>query len=183
MLLAVVLDFVSIFDLCATANAQVGNIEIMHIALIEPEIPGNTGSIGRVCVGTGTSLHLIGKLGFSLDESYVRRAGLDYWKHVDLHRHADVDGLIAALPNCRLHFFTARHEMQPTPQRYDKIAYHHEDILVFGSETKGFTPEIRQRFGAHFVHVPTNGQIRSLNLANVVTAALYEALRQQDFPV
>lgn len=73
--------------------------------------------------------------------------------------------------------------MQPTPQRYDKIAYLPDDVLVFGSETKGFSVEIRQRFAAHFVHVPTNDQIRSLNLANVVTAALYEALRQQDFPL
>lgn len=148
----------------------------MHIVLYEPEIPGNTGSIGRVCVGTGTSLHLVGKLGFSLDERYVRRAGLDYWKHVDLHQHADLDALIAALPGSRLLCFSAHGGV-----RYDQLEYRADDALVFGGESRGFPPAVRDRLAEHMVYVPVNQMIRSLNLANVATLALYEALRQQGF--
>lgn len=148
----------------------------MHIALIEPEIPGNTGSIGRVCVGTETPLHLVGKLGFRIDEAAVRRAGLDYWPDVQLHQHADLDALIAALPGQRLWFFSAHGQL-----RYDKIAYQPTDVLVFGGESKGLSPQITQRFQQQLVYVPTTAAIRSLNLANCVTAVLYEALRQQGF--
>ncbi len=148
----------------------------MHIALVEPEIPGNTGSIGRVCVGTATPLHLVGKLGFSLDEKYVRRAGLDYWKDVDLHVHADFDALVQALPGAALHLYSAHAQ-----QRYDQVAYGPDDVLVFGCETKGLPLQLRQRFADRLRFVPTNGRIRSLNLANVATAVLFEALRQQNF--
>lgn len=148
----------------------------MHIVLHEPEIPGNTGSIGRVCVGTGTALHLVGKLGFSLDESYVRRAGLDYWKNVDLHLHADLDALIGALPGSRLLCFTAH-----GGTRYDRIEYRTDDALVFGSESRGFPQAVRDRLAEHMVYVPVNPMIRSLNLANVATLVLYEGLRQQGF--
>ena len=148
----------------------------MHLALIEPEIPGNTGSIGRVCVGTGTSLHLVGKLGFSLDEKYVRRAGLDYWKNVDLHQHTDFDALVAAMPGQRCLLFSTH-----GAQRYDQVAYRADDVLVFGGETRGFPQALHERFAGQLCYVPTNGAIRSLNLANVATAVLYEALRQQGF--
>ncbi|MBM4342266.1 MAG: tRNA (cytidine(34)-2'-O)-methyltransferase [Deltaproteobacteria bacterium] len=148
----------------------------MHIALVEPEIPGNTGSIGRVCVGTATTLHLVGRLGFSLDEKYVRRAGLDYWKDVDLRVHADFDALVRALPAAPLHLFSAHAAV-----RYDQVAYGPDDVLVFGCETKGLPLALRQRFADRLRYVPTNGRIRSLNLANVATAVLFEALRQQDF--
>lgn len=148
----------------------------MHMVLYEPEIPGNTGSIGRVCVGTGTSLHLVGKLGFSLDERYVRRAGLDYWRHVDLHQHADLDALIAALPGSRLLCFSAHGGV-----RYDQVAYRPDDALVFGGESRGFPEAVRQRLSDHMVYVPINPMIRSLNLANVATLVLYEGLRQQGF--
>ena len=149
----------------------------MHIALIEPEIPGNTGSIGRVCVGTNTTLHLVGKLGFSLDESYVRRAGLDYWPKVRLHQHADLAALQAALPGCTLRFFSAH-----GPIRYDRVAYGADDVLIFGGESKGLPAAIREQHSDSLVYLPTTGDIRSLNLANAVTAVVYEALRQQGFP-
>ncbi len=148
----------------------------MHIALIEPEIPGNTGSIGRVCVGTATPLHLVGKLGFAIDEAAVRRAGLDYWHKVQLHQHGDLDALIAALPNQRLWFFSAHGKT-----RYDQVQYRSDDVLVFGRESRGLPKDVLDRYAEHGVFVPTNGEIRSLNLANCVTAVLYEALRQQDF--
>ena len=148
----------------------------MHIALIEPEIPGNTGSIGRVCVGTGTPLHLVGKLGFSIDEAAVRRAGLDYWHKVQLHTHTDVDALLDSLPGQQAWFFSAH-----GTHRYDQVAYAPGDVLVFGGESRGLRPEVTARFADRLVYLPTNGDIRSLNLANCVTAVLFEALRQQGF--
>lgn len=149
---------------------------MIEIALIEPEIPGNTGSIGRVCVGTGLRLHLVGKLGFSLDERYVRRAGLDYWRHVDLRQHASWPEFRAAMVGRTLHFFSAHGQ-----HRYDQVRYGADDVLVFGGESRGFPPELRAELG-EMVYLPTNTQIRSLNLANAVTAVVYEALRQHDFP-
>ena len=148
----------------------------MDIAIIEPEIPGNTGSIGRVCVGTNTRLHLVGKLGFAIDEAAVRRAGLDYWHKVQLQQHADLPALIAALPQRRLWFFSAH-----GATRYDHVAYRPDDVLVFGRESCGLPKDVLERYAAQVAFVPTNGEIRSLNLANCVTAVLYEALRQQDF--
>ena len=148
----------------------------MDIALIEPEIPGNTGSIGRVRVGTDTPLHLVGKLGFAIDEAAVRRAGLDYWPKVRLRQHADLPALQAALPGQRLWFFSAH-----GATRYDQVTYRPDDVLVFGRESCGLPQEMLEHHAAQVVFLPTNGEIRSLNLANCVTAALYEALRQQDF--
>jgi len=149
----------------------------MHIALIEPEIPGNTGSIGRVCVGTDATLHLVGKLGFSLDERYVRRAGLDYWPKVRLQRHADLQALLDALPASTPRFFSAHGKI-----RYDRVAYGQDDILIFGGESRGLPQEIQQNYEDLLIYLPTTAHIRSLNLANAVTAVLYEALRQQGFP-
>ncbi len=149
----------------------------MDIALIEPEIPGNTGSIGRVCVGTGTRLHLVGQLGFSLDEKYVRRAGLDYWRHVQLQLHPDFSSFLQAMAGRTLHFYSAH-----GPTRYDRVRYGADDVLVFGGESRGFPQEIRDQFAGQMCYLPTTGAIRSLNLANAVTAVLYEAARQNDFP-
>lgn len=148
----------------------------MDIALIEPEIPGNTGSIGRVCVGTGTTLHLVGKLGFDISERAVRRAGLDYWKHVDLRVEPDFAAWEAQMAGRRLWLFSTR-----GTQRYDQVAYAPDDVLVFGRETRGLPDELLARHADRLVYLPTTDQIRSLNLANTVTAALYEALRQQNF--
>jgi tRNA (cytidine/uridine-2'-O-)-methyltransferase len=149
----------------------------MHIALIEPEIPGNTGSIGRVCVGTGTPLHLVGPLGFAIDEAAVRRAGLDYWHKVQLHRHHDHQALRAAMPGQRFWYFSAHGKL-----RYDEAAYGPDDVLVFGRESVGLAKDLLAAYPDDTVYLPTNREIRSLNLANCVTAVLYEALRQQGFP-
>ncbi len=148
----------------------------MDIALIEPEIPGNTGSIGRVCVGTGCGLHLVGTLGFDISERAVRRAGLDYWKDVDLHVQPDRDAWEASVAGRRLWLFSTQ-----GTQRYDQVAYEPDDVLVFGRETKGLPAELVARYPDRLVYLPTTDKIRSLNLANVVTAVVYEALRQQDF--
>lgn len=148
----------------------------MHIALLNPEIPGNTGSIGRLCVGTDTPLHLVGELGFSIDAAAVRRAGLDYWKHVALHRHADLDALLAATAGQRVFAFSKR-----GATRYDRVDWRADDVLFFGPESTGFSAETLGRFADRTVFIPTQPAIRSLNLATAASIALFEALRQQDF--
>ena len=148
----------------------------MEIALIEPEIPGNTGSIGRVCVGTGSRLHLVRPLGFDIDDRAVRRAGLDYWAQIDLHVHDNLEAFLAQVHGRRLHWFSVHGS-----NRYDRVSYAADDILVFGCETRGFPPTVRQQFADQMLHLPVLPTIRSLNLANAVTAILYEGLRQQGF--
>ena len=148
----------------------------MDIALIEPEIPGNTGSIGRVCVGTGCALHLVGKLGFDISERAVRRAGLDYWKDVDLVVAPDRHAWEASVAGRKLWLFSTQ-----GARRYDEVAYGPDDILVFGCETRGLPADVVARYPDQIVYLPMTNKIRSLNLANTVTAALYEALRQQEF--
>ena len=148
----------------------------MDIALIEPEIPGNTGSIGRLCVGTGTRLHLVGELGFDISEAAVRRAGLDYWRDVDLRVHTDTEAFLAAIAGRALHLFSAH-----GTTRYDRVAYHDDDVLIFGRESRGLPPEMHARFASRLRYVPLRPSIRSLNLANCATVVLYEALRQRGF--
>jgi tRNA (cytidine/uridine-2'-O-)-methyltransferase len=148
----------------------------VDIALIEPEIPGNTGSIGRVAVGTGCRLHLVGKLGFDISAAAVRRAGLDYWEDVQLQRHPTVEGFFEAMEGRRLWAYSSHGKL-----RYDTIGYQSDDVLVFGSESAGLRPEVRARLQDRLCYLPISPQIRSLNLANCVTAVVYEALRQQGF--
>ena len=151
----------------------------MEIALVEPEIPGNTGAIGRVCVGTNTPLHLIGELGFDISEKAVRRAGLDYWRDVQLSVHPEVKpwfDAVDAEPHRRVWLFTTRGTL-----RYDQVNYGEDDVLVFGGESKGLPQWLRDRYPEQLVYLPTLPAIRSLNLASTATTALYEALRQQGF--
>ena len=148
----------------------------MDIALIEPEIPGNTGSIGRLCVGTETGLHLVGRLGFDISDKAVRRAGLDYWKHVDLHVHPDVEQWFDVVAGRRLLMFSTHGTL-----RYDKVDYRPTDVLVFGCETRGLAPAVRARATGPLLRLPVTPMIRSLNLANAASIALFEALRQQGF--
>lgn len=148
----------------------------MEIALIEPEIPGNTGSIGRVAVGTGSRLHLVGKLGFDLSAAAVRRAGLDYWQDVDLVVHRTIDDFLAATAGRRLWAYSSHGTV-----RYDEVRYQPDDILVFGGESTGLPATLRERWRQQLCYLPISGQIRSLNLANAATVVLFEALRQQNF--
>ncbi len=147
----------------------------MHVVLVEPEIPQNTGSIGRLCVATDTRLHLVEPLGFVVDDKHVRRAGLDYWEHVDLVRHAGWDAFVAARPPGRLLLFAAR----PPGPSYTTIRFRDDDVLVFGRESTGLPASIREAH-AHAIHtIPImSPHVRSLNLANAVAIVLYEALRQ-----
>ena len=149
----------------------------MHLVLVEPEIPPNTGNVARTCVMTSTKLHLVEPLGFSLSDSAVRRSGLDYWQYLDLEIHSSFAELKQAYPENRFFFFTTR-----GTKYYHEITYRTDDFLVFGSETKGLSESILDQ-AEHVVRIPMANQIpRSLNLGNSVALVLYEALRQQGYP-
>ena len=147
---------------------------MFHIALYEPEIPSNTGNIGRLCVATGAILHLVGRTGFDLDDRSLKRAGLDYWSEVTLERHATLAEFENGRPVERLFCFSA-HATAP----YTRVAYRPGDVLLFGSETRGLPPEVLERHEDRTFLIPLpTGKVRSLNLANAVAIVLYEALRQ-----
>lgn len=141
----------------------------LHIALIHPEIPQNTGNIGRLCVGIEARLHLVHPLGFSLDEKAVRRSGIDHWRKVDLQEHDDVQAFLDWAEGRRLHTLTRHAEQSIGAARFER-----GDVLVFGRESTGLPPELRQ--GARCWRLPLTGPIRSLNLANAVAVAAYRAL-------
>jgi tRNA (cytidine/uridine-2'-O-)-methyltransferase len=147
---------------------------MFHVALWEPEIPPNTGNIARLCAATGAELHLIGRLGFRLDDRSLRRAGLDYWRHVTLRRHAGLDDFEAALAGTRLFCFSAH-----ASRLYTGAAFRAGDCLLFGGESRGLPPGVLERHAEHVLTIPMPaGHVRSLNLATAVGIALYEALRQ-----
>lgn len=146
----------------------------LHVALIEPEIPPNTGNIARLCGATFTTLHLVGKLGFRTDEAAVRRAGLDYWDDVEIRYHRNIETLYEALPACRFLYFTTKAE-----RLYTDWTYQPNDCLVFGRETRGLPEELLRANWDRCLTIPMpNPAIRSLNLATSVGIVLYEALRQ-----
>jgi len=145
----------------------------MRIALVEPEIPQNTGSVARLCAATETPLDLVGKLGFSLEDRYLKRAGLDYWPFVDLTVHASWAAFLAPRPPGRMLAFSSHGESS-----YTQIAYRADDTLVFGGETRGL-PEVLRAELAPLYRIPMSGTgVRSLNLANAVSIVLFEGLRQ-----
>jgi len=147
---------------------------LLHVALLEPEIPPNTGNIARLCVATGSTLHLIGRLGFQLDDRTLRRAGLDYWPDVQLRRHATLADFEAALAGAPLYCFTAR-----TGRPYTQAAYQDGDVLLFGSESHGLPAGLLAQHAERTLVIPMpTGKVRSLNLATAVGIVLYEALRQ-----
>ncbi len=149
----------------------------MHVVLVNPLIPQNTGSISRLCAGTNSDLHLVGQLGFSLDDKLLKRAGLDYWPGVRLHIHRDFDALLAQYPPRPMALFSS-HATRP----YSEFVATDDAWLVFGQETKGLPPELRTRFGGDLYKIPISGHVRSLNLATSVGIALYDGLRQLGFP-
>ena len=146
----------------------------LSVALIEPEIPPNTGNIARLCCATFTPLHLVGKLGFRTDNKAVRRAGLDYWKEVEIHYHLNIEALYSALPQSRFLYFTTKAE-----RAYSSFEYAAGDCLVFGSETRGLPEELLRANWDRALTIPMpNPRVRSLNLATSVGIVLYEAFRQ-----
>jgi tRNA (cytidine/uridine-2'-O-)-methyltransferase len=147
---------------------------MFHVALFEPEIPPNTGNVARLCAAVGAELHLIGRLGFRLDDRSLRRAGLDYWDAVTVHRHAALADLEAAFADRRL-FAVTVHASTP----YTAVRYQPGDVLLFGNESYGLPEEVRQRHAERAVTIPMPARrVRSLNLATAVGIVLYEALRQ-----
>lgn len=147
---------------------------MFHVVLYEPEIPANTGNIGRLCVATGATLHLVGRAGFHLDDRSVRRAGLDYWAEVRLLRHVDLAALERHLPVERLFCYSAH-----AREMYTRAAYRPGDALLFGSESRGLPAEVLERHAGRVYTIPQpSGKVRSLNLACAVGIVVYEALRQ-----
>ena len=147
----------------------------MHVVLVAPEIPQNTGSIGRLCVATGSTLHLIDPLGFTIDDRQLRRAGLDYWPHAHVVRHPSWEVFAATRPAGRLLCFSAR-----AARSYTTLRYRENDLLVFGSESRGLPPALRETHADALYGIPLASEhVRSLNLANAVAIVLYEGLRQQ----
>jgi len=143
------------------------------VVLVEPEIPQNTGNIARLCAATASSLHLVGALGFRIDERAVRRAGLDYWHLVDVHRHLDLAHFRHAHPESRIVLFSAR-----AMRSYLEADFSAGDALVFGRESVGLPPELLEDHATSVYGIPTLGAVRSLNLANAASIVVYEALRQ-----
>ena len=148
----------------------------MNIVLHEPEIPANTGNIGRTCVATGSSLHLIKPLGFDISDKAVRRAGMDYWKELDLHVYEDFEEFVEKNPGARIYMATTK-----ARKAYTEVEYKGNDFIMFGKESAGIPEEILVKYEKTSVRIPMIGEIRSLNLSNSVSIILYEALRQQDF--
>lgn len=145
-----------------------------HIALIEPEIPPNTGNIGRLCAATDTHLHLVGKLGFSIDDKQVRRAGLDYWPEVKLHLWDSLEELQQEYPDARFWYTSKK-----ATRTYTQANFAPGDFLVFGKETLGLPEELLEQEGDRALRIPIfSPAVRSLNLANSAAILLYEALRQ-----
>ena len=146
----------------------------LHVALLEPEIPPNTGNIARLCAATNTPLQLIGRLGFRLDDRSLKRAGCDYWPAVDVHRHATLEDFEAAHPGQRIFCLSAHAKVTYTAVRYQR-----GDVLLFGSESQGLPDAVLQRHAGRILTIPMIGTaVRSLNLATAVGIVLYEALRQ-----
>jgi tRNA (cytidine/uridine-2'-O-)-methyltransferase len=148
---------------------------MLHVALWEPEIPPNTGNIARLCAANGLPLHLIGRLGFRLDDRDLKRAGCDYWPHVDCRRHTTFDEFRITIPDSRIIPVSIHAKCN-----YAQFRYEEDDCLLFGSESKGLPDSIRERFANTAVTIPMiASHVRSLNLATAVGIVLYEALRQR----
>ena len=143
----------------------------LNIVLYEPEIPQNTGNIARLCACTGASLYLVGKLGFSLSSKYTKRAGLDYWDSVDLHKIATMEELLEAHKDAKFYYLTTK-----TKRKYTDIKFQEGDFLVFGPETRGLPEEYVTRDTA--LTIPMKERQRSLNLSNSVAIVAYEVIRQ-----
>jgi tRNA (cytidine/uridine-2'-O-)-methyltransferase len=147
---------------------------LLQVVLFQPEIPQNTGNVARTCAATHTPLHLVEPLGFQLSDRYLKRAGLDYWPHVQLEVHQGWGALCERLAGCRLVFFSTRGELP-----YHEYRFHHGDCLVFGSETLGLPRELLATHRENVVHLPIDwSRVRSLNLSTAVGIALFEAIRQ-----
>ena len=147
----------------------------LQIVLIEPEIPNNTGSIGRLCLATQSTLHLVEPLGFEINDTQLKRAGLDYWQHLDVVRHANLDAFFASIPKgAPLAFFSKKAKPLYSEHHYQPGSY-----LIFGKETKGISEALIKQYSGQAFRIPLyDSRVRSLNLSNAVSVVVYEAIRQ-----
>lgn len=148
----------------------------LNIVLFEPEIPANTGNIGRTCVATGTRLHLIEPLGFRLNEKEIRRAGMDYWQELDVTRYINWEDFLEKNPNAKIYMATTKGR-----HIYTEVSYEPDCYIMFGKESAGIPEEILIEHPKECIRIPMIGETRSLNLSNSVAIVLYEALRQNRF--
>lgn len=147
---------------------------MVSVALVEPEIPPNTGNVARLCAASNVPLHIVGVTGFRMDDRAMRRAGLDYWAHVQLTRHRDLESLYQALPQARFVYLTTKAD-----RLYTEWCFSQTDCLVFGRETRGLPEELLRANWDHCLKIPMpNPNVRSINLATAVGIVLFEALRQ-----
>lgn len=152
---------------------------LFHVVLVEPEIPPNTGNISRTCAITGLKLHLVKPLGFSIDDRSVKRAGLDYWDHLDLEVHESLDAFLEKYGDRKLYLATTHGGV-----RYTDVSYERGSFLLFGKETAGLPKDLIAQHPDTAVRIPmgSDPDLRSLNLSNSAAVLIYEALRQHDFP-
>lgn len=149
---------------------------MLNIVLHEPEIPANTGNIGRTCVAAGARLHLIEPLGFRLDEKSLKRAGMDYWYKLDVTTYIDYEDFLKRNPEAKIYMATTK-----APKIYTEMSYEPDAYIMFGKESAGIPEEILVQHKEECIRIPMSGDIRSLNLSNSVSIVLYEALRQNQF--
>ncbi len=150
----------------------------LNIVLVEPEIPQNTGNIARTCAVTGSILHLVKPLGFSVDDKHLKRAGLDYWHLLDIHYHESLDDFFKKYPEGDFYFSTTK-----AKKLYTDVKYTENSFLFFGKETAGLPESLLNKYQERCIRIPMRNQARSLNLSNSVAIIVYEALRQLNFPI
>ncbi|PID29947.1 MAG: tRNA (uridine(34)/cytosine(34)/5-carboxymethylaminomethyluridine(34)-2'-O)-methyltransferase TrmL [Candidatus Cloacimonadota bacterium] len=148
----------------------------LKVCLYQPEIPANTGNIGRLCVGAGAELHIIKPMKFLITDKHVKRAGLDYWEKLKLYQHDSLEEFLASYPESTAYYCTTK-----TRRRYDSVKFKDGDILIFGPESRGIPEEILAENEDRNITIPMTEDIRSINLSNSVAVILYEAMRQLDF--
>lgn len=152
-------------------------MHLFEIALIHPDIPQNTGNVGRLCVGLGVPLHLVHPLGFPIDDKKIKRAGLDYWQDLELVQHQSLMAFESAMQGRRLFLLTTKSNKVYTDAKYQK-----GDVLVFGSESRGLPEELLKSRWSHALTIPMPGKVRSLNVSNSAAVVAYEVFRQVNFP-
>lgn len=149
---------------------------MLNVVLLEPEMPANTGNIGRTCCATGVKLHLIEPLGFKINDKMLKRAGLDYWEHLDYEIYDNYQDFLDKNPGAKVYMATTK-----AKHRYTDVKYGPNDFIMFGKESAGIPEEILVENEENCIRIPMNAKIRSLNLSNSVAIVLYEALRQNNF--
>lgn len=158
-------------------NVEMSSSQInFHIVLYQPEIPSNTGNIGRLCVGTNSILHIIKPMRFLLTDKLVKRAGLDYWDKLSIKIHDSLDDFLSEYPDSNIYFCTTK-----TDRKFTELKYEKGDIFVFGPESKGIPENILEKYQKSNITIPMSSQIRSINLSNSVAIIIYEAWRQIGF--